>query len=102
MNSELLCSCFFFPVSCSVANNCSPYGVCAFDENSNSYNCICLPGYYGDGYSCVDETLLNTSVPAEPSPTCILGVCLCPETYDLRDGSCIRKLDNEKCELAGG
>ncbi|XP_047002161.1 nidogen isoform X1 [Schistocerca americana] len=96
-------------LSCTVANNCSPFGVCAYDELTAGYHCQCLPGYVGDGYSCVDSTLLPQQPPSTlapsgplpgqseeetaPAPTCTLGVCLCPPSYELRNGACLPKTE---------
>jgi nidogen (entactin) len=62
--------------SCEQAANCSPYATCTYDEVLNTHQCKCLPGFEGDGYDCV-------------RPTCILGVCWCPDGY---------LYVNEKCE----
>lgn len=67
---------FYFLESCEQAANCSPYATCTYDEVLDIHECKCLPGFEGDGYDCV-------------RPTCILGVCWCPDGY---------LYVNEKCE----
>lgn len=69
--------------SCEVAANCSPYATCSHDEILNSYNCKCLPGYDGDGYTCI-------------RPTCVLGECWCPEGYQYLDGKCERTVISDE------
>lgn len=65
--------------SCEQAANCSPYATCAYDEVLNSHQCKCLPGFEGDGYECV-------------RPTCILGVCWCPDGYLYVNDKCERSV----------
>ncbi|KAI9561912.1 hypothetical protein GHT06_012874 [Daphnia sinensis] len=65
--------------SCEQAANCSPYATCTYDEVLNSYQCVCLPGFEGDGYECV-------------RPTCILGVCWCPDGYLYVNDKCERSV----------
>ncbi|XP_067009862.1 nidogen isoform X2 [Anabrus simplex] len=84
--------------TCDIANNCSPFATCYYNENTGSHACACLPGYQGDGYSCVDDTLLNNTDWA-PSPTCLLGVCWCPSEYEIIGSSCV--LRNETGEEEG-
>ena len=65
-----------FQESCEVAANCSPYATCSYNQVLNIHECKCLPGFEGDGYNCI-------------RPTCVLGVCWCPDGYQYL---------NEKCE----
>lgn len=68
--------------SCHVNNNCSPYGLCTINPETNSYYCTCLPGYVGDGYVCeLDSGYTGSSnkVPAR----CLFDTCMCPLGYDL-------------------
>nr|CAD7429100.1 unnamed protein product [Timema monikensis] len=83
--------------SCDQANDCSVYGACTLDATSNKYVCVCLPGYLGDGYYCVDSELhSNYTGSGVPVPTCVLGICWCPEGYDLQgQNSCAKKYDYE-------
>nr|CAI5831592.1 unnamed protein product [Callosobruchus analis] len=91
--------------SCHIANNCSPFGYCAINPETNNYFCSCLPGYTGDGYQCeevpnttnTDEESLTTTEgprPGERRPqTCLLGVCFCPTGYRIETGTkyCLRE-----------
>nr|CAD7200894.1 unnamed protein product [Timema douglasi] len=81
--------------SCDQANDCSVYGACTLDATSDKYVCVCLPGYLGDGYYCVDSELhSNYTGSGVPVPTCVLGICWCPEGYDLEgQNSCAKKSD---------
>nr|CAD7444676.1 unnamed protein product [Timema bartmani] len=83
--------------SCDQANDCSVYGACTLDATSDKYVCVCLPGYLGDGYYCVDSELhSNYTGSGVPVPTCVLGICWCPEGYDLQgQNSCAKKSDYE-------
>lgn len=69
--------------SCEQAANCSPYATCTFDEVLNMHQCKCLPGFEGDGYNCV-------------RPTCVLGVCWCPDGYLYVDGKCERSVISDE------
>ncbi|CAB3388254.1 Hypothetical predicted protein [Cloeon dipterum] len=67
--------------SCNVAHNCSPYGVCKFLAQSNSFKCFCAPGYQGDGYSCEAATAYRYLDPSAPSPECSQDECHCSGGY---------------------
>lgn len=75
--------------SCHVANNCSPYAVCAISEETQSYSCTCLPGYEGDGYTCNPEepAQFTTEAGNRIHQKCLLGVCWCPAGYKVEKDS---------------
>ncbi|XP_066603007.1 nidogen isoform X2 [Prorops nasuta] len=76
--------------SCDVENNCSPNGMCSFDGNRQKYVCSCLPGFVGDGFTCYPDTEANaTHVP--PQPTCIIGMCYCPDGWNYANNTCVRQ-----------
>lgn len=58
-----------------MAANCSPYATCNYDEVRQSHECKCMPGFKGDGHTCV-------------GPTCVLGVCWCSDGRQFVDGVC--------------
>lgn len=37
---------------CDLENNCSPYGICAYNQERSEYECKCQEGYHGNGYVC--------------------------------------------------
>lgn len=55
--------------SCHNGNNCSPYGYCSIDPNTQNYYCACLPGYTGDGYTCTIQEVVTTTTTAETEIT---------------------------------
>lgn len=66
---------------CNVANNCSPYGICSINPNTQEYYCSCLPNYEGDGYTCTPAAV--TQAPGDRvEKQCLLGVCWCPTGYE--------------------
>ena len=69
--------------SCEVAANCSPYATCTFDEERKTHHCKCLPGFEGDGYNCI-------------RPTCVLGVCWCPNGYQYINNKCERTVISDE------
>ncbi|XP_017793749.1 PREDICTED: nidogen-2 [Habropoda laboriosa] len=79
--------------SCDVEDNCSQYGICNLDPETQTHVCICIPGFVGDGYTCYsdgDET--TTDVP--PRPQCAEEVCWCPRGWEYRNNECV--LQEEK------
>ncbi|CAH1160142.1 unnamed protein product [Phaedon cochleariae] len=88
--------------SCHVANNCSPFGYCAINPETNNYYCSCLPGFSGDGYTCQEKELTTitttTLIPTiaqevTDSPnhritqTCTADNCWCPTGYRVETGT---------------
>ena len=43
---------FLVVVDCNTINNCDLNAKCEFDLTTGNYQCRCLPGYSGDGFSC--------------------------------------------------
>lgn len=41
--------------SCDVLNNCNPFANCEWIDNHRQYECVCNPGYDGNGYNCVEK-----------------------------------------------
>lgn len=41
--------------SCDVENHCSPLANCEWNEHQYRYECVCNPGYDGDGFTCVEK-----------------------------------------------
>lgn len=86
--------------SCNIANNCSPYGYCAFNPSTNHYACNCLTDYEGDGYTCYPiTTTTTTTTTTQPTITtpaipedhqiarCVLLACWCPTGYKMLEGT---------------
>ncbi|XP_043266975.1 nidogen isoform X2 [Venturia canescens] len=75
--------------TCDLANNCSPYGICAYDSDRQGHICICHPGYVGDGYTCYPETDSTTGQSEPPKPRCHDGMCWCPRGWEHRNDMCV-------------
>lgn len=69
--------------NCLEERNCSPYGACSPVSNTNLYSCVCLPGYTGDGYFC-SQLPETTTEDQRVKQECFVGVCWCPEGYNLK------------------
>ncbi|XP_018362024.1 PREDICTED: nidogen-2 isoform X2 [Trachymyrmex cornetzi] len=39
-------------IGCNVLNNCGRNAVCAYNQTTTNFACICQPGYYGNGFTC--------------------------------------------------
>ncbi|KAJ9588281.1 hypothetical protein L9F63_018354, partial [Diploptera punctata] len=72
--------------TCDIAEDCSQYGVCTFNDAVGYYVCECLSGYTGDGYTC-NETGVS------PTPSCLLGLCWCPAGYEIQNEEICVKIE---------
>lgn len=91
---------------CDIVNNCSPYGLCQLNQETNDYECHCLNGYTGNGYICersheseneLEET--ETEKPKDKvSEKCVMGICWCPDGYVNDPGTrfCLKKDELEE------
>ncbi|XP_033230470.1 nidogen-like isoform X2 [Belonocnema kinseyi] len=43
-------------IGCNVVNNCGRNSVCGFNQTSSKYTCVCQPGFYGDGFTCLPQS----------------------------------------------
>ncbi|XP_057670529.1 nidogen [Diorhabda carinulata] len=99
--------------SCHIANNCSPFGYCAIDAETNKYSCSCLPGYEGDGYTCT--VLVTTTLPerscrtennCSPYGYCTINettrqyYCVCHPRYE-GDGYTCREIETTTAYTSG-
>lgn len=76
-------SCKLIPPPCNVQNNCGLHAMCQPTRN-NTYECACDPGFYGDGFICIEEiNCMNTP--------------LCHE-----QGRCIQTSSGFQCVCNGG
>lgn len=41
--------------SCDIENNCSAYATCQWNDQIGRYECICNPGFHGDGIDCREK-----------------------------------------------
>lgn len=63
----ILLFCFYFKVKncsketsnkvenlryCTFENNCDQNANCLFDQSKNTYKCVCINGYIGNGIKC--------------------------------------------------
>ncbi|ETN61938.1 nidogen [Anopheles darlingi] len=82
--------------SCDVENNCSPHANCEWRENLYRYECICNPGYDGNGYTCVEKEVscLDDQDICDIHASCnyILNlktsICVCNKGYEGDGRSC--------------
>ncbi|KAL7032364.1 hypothetical protein ACKWTF_007298 [Chironomus riparius] len=77
------------PVSCDVVNNCHPYANCEFDQNMQRYQCVCAPGYDGNGIDCTEveancaqEDICDIHADCVYNVTLRKSACLCQEGYE--------------------
>ncbi|XP_034249826.1 nidogen [Thrips palmi] len=68
---------------CTVAEDCSPHGVCTLDERTGAKACVCLHGFDGDGITCQHVDLQPHCDPDGVSN------CVCPEAYILDTNICL-------------
>lgn len=52
MKMRCACVCRFLVVDCNTINNCDLNAECRYDLTTGNYQCQCVPGYSGDGFSC--------------------------------------------------
>uniref|UniRef100_A0A1Q3FIC5 Putative low-density lipoprotein receptor n=1 Tax=Culex tarsalis TaxID=7177 RepID=A0A1Q3FIC5_CULTA len=76
--------------SCDVENNCSPLANCEWDEHQYRYQCVCNPGYDGNGYTCVEKEVscLDEEDICDQHATCNYivslkkSICVCNKGYE--------------------
>jgi nidogen (entactin) len=85
----------FFLVSCDVINNCHPFANCEFDQNVYRYQCVCAPGYDGNGIDCIEieancahEDICDVHADCIYNGTLRKNLCLCHAGYDGNGKSC--------------
>lgn len=54
-------------VQCNMDNRCSAYASCTWNGLSSRYECVCNPGYHGDGTDCREKDLSCVDVRREDS-----------------------------------
>ncbi|CAF3615117.1 unnamed protein product [Adineta steineri] len=80
------------PKQCNEYYNCDTNANCVINENTQKYECICKPGFYGDGYSCTAHFCSSDGdcgynahcLPDEQRPG--FSKCVCDPGY-LNDGT---------------
>ena len=93
--------CFLSTETCDIAEDCSQFGVCTYNEVLGYNSCLCLPGYTGDGYTCTEASLDNETDVA-PTPSCILDMCWCPKGYELQNDEVCVKIEGTDETSDGG
>uniref|UniRef100_A0A182XKY2 Nidogen n=1 Tax=Anopheles quadriannulatus TaxID=34691 RepID=A0A182XKY2_ANOQN len=74
---------------CDVENNCSPHANCEWRDSSYRHECICNPGYDGNGYTCVEKEVscLDDEEICDIHASCTYmlnrkSVCVCNKGYE--------------------
>lgn len=44
-------------IQCNMENRCSAYAACTWNGLNSKYECVCNPGYHGDGIDCREKDL---------------------------------------------
>ncbi|XP_055916936.1 nidogen [Eupeodes corollae] len=89
-------SCKSIPTSCRVRNTCGVHATCEPSRTDPAlFECICNPGFYGDGYLCIEEqNCQNTPSLCDPNASCQSinsGIaCVCKPGY-LGNGTICRE-----------
>nr|XP_023027888.1 nidogen-2-like [Leptinotarsa decemlineata] len=80
--------------SCHLGNNCSPFGYCEINRETNNYYCSCLPGYAGDGYTCYQLETTTIEITTQENfggqkveQICSVESCWCPDGYRIEYGT---------------
>lgn len=55
---------FVIIVPCDVENDCHINANCEWVESETRNKCVCIPGYEGNGYDCVERDI-----------SCLIDVC---------------------------
>ncbi|XP_055547444.1 nidogen [Wyeomyia smithii] len=82
--------------SCDVENHCSPFANCEWSDHQYRYECVCNPGYDGDGYSCIEKEVscLDEEDICDQHASCNYivslkkSVCVCNKGYEGDGRSC--------------
>ncbi|CAD7078769.1 unnamed protein product [Hermetia illucens] len=94
-------SCISIPSPCNVRNNCGLHATCApVNDEYRRYECRCDPGYYGDGYLCVEEqNCRNTPNLCDPNARCVTAAdglqCICNPGF-LGNGSHCKEISQHE------
>lgn len=82
-------------LTCDLSNICNVNAICQYNYEVLRYECLCKPGYEGDGYECVEiEKSCATVDICDPHASCkfdqILkkSVCVCNQGYEGNGISC--------------
>lgn len=81
--------------SCDVVNNCHRYANCEFDQASYRYECVCGPGFDGDGVNCIEteascaqEDICDIHANCIYNSTLRKSICVCTEGYEGSGKTC--------------
>ncbi|XP_063703047.1 nidogen [Culicoides brevitarsis] len=76
-------------VACDIENNCSAYASCQWNDISSKYECICNPGYHGDGIdcrekevSCVEHDSCDEHAQCVYNEKLRTSTCVCDQGYE--------------------
>ncbi|XP_076628478.1 nidogen isoform X5 [Colletes latitarsis] len=86
-NGDGIRQCVEDHIGCNVLNNCGRNAVCGYNQTSANFGCICQPGFYGDGFTCLPQSSCrHDSTLCSPDATCVAAgenqfACVCNEGY---------------------
>ncbi|XP_076380705.1 nidogen isoform X3 [Megalopta genalis] len=93
-NGDGIRQCVEDHIGCNVLNNCGRDAVCGYNQTSSNFACVCQPGFYGDGFTCLPQSSCRRD-PAlcSPDATCVPAgdnqfACVCNEGYSGDGTSC--------------
>ncbi|XP_076766279.1 nidogen [Xylocopa sonorina] len=67
--------------------NCDRNAVCSYNQTTKNFACVCIPGFYGDGYTCQPQSSCShDQTLCSPNATCVATgenqfACVCNEGY---------------------
>ncbi|XP_078048205.1 nidogen isoform X4 [Augochlora pura] len=93
-NGDGIRQCVEDHIGCNVLNNCGRNAICGYNEAAANFACVCQPGFYGDGFTCLPQSSCRRD-PAlcSPDATCVPAgdnqfACMCNEGYSGDGTSC--------------
>ncbi|XP_076672085.1 nidogen isoform X2 [Andrena cerasifolii] len=93
-NGDGIRQCVEDHIGCNVLHNCGRNAVCGYNQTSVNFACICQPGFYGDGFTCLPQSSCRHDPNlCSPDATCVPAgdnqfACVCNEGYTGDGANC--------------